>query len=331
MIQVAPALISAAASLANTGINAYLQRSTQNYTFEQQKQLMNMQQNINQSYQRFLWNNSAPQQIAALKRAGLNPAMGADGITADSLPAAQGSVSTAPMPNQGFDTNSLVNSLLLDKQIQSINQDIHSKDLDNQIKEIEVENAKGEQEGYNNDFSYRDPETEKPIPFEDLEKWKQEHPGMLPELISSYRKGNKGRLSALSQKEEYTTLSRERKGREDDVYTKFAENSYKRAESGLQEKIANQKINDDAFLNAIRELPKQQLNELVQEIKNKGLEYTYKQKLIEYQDMSNKQFSETSLGRLIERLKDTDLSFGEKTLYTLTFIFNNLGTFMRPR
>lgn len=326
------AFAQAGANIASQFLNQDFYQQNQEQAFRYQKELMNLEQDWHKSYQNWLWRQGPSAQVEGLKAAGLNPAFDGNSPTFGSSPTVSPSPPSSPYPQGSihFDVNS---ALVAEKQVESMNEQIQSQKIANAKAQLELDDLQANREVYNEESRYYDPDTGNEIPQDKVDAWTKEHPGHLPEIRVVKSKGSKGRLQAKVEKGEYETLLKEQEGRASDVETRMKENEYKTVEASLQKKIANRRLNSAPYIRAmVKMAPTElrhldtQISYLKEQIETEGLQQIW-------QDLQNKQFEESSLGRLIDKIKDPNMSFGEKTLSVLLMIANGFlsGNMSLPR
>lgn len=264
--------------------------------------------------------NSGGQIARSAKQAGLSPAfaLGNSSVPAASAPASNFS------PYDLSPAMSLIGSVAqrkLQKQQEKVAQAQEKETSANaeiaeekaKQEKINTQNMQARSNEFNRNNQYIDPYNGQII--EDVDAWTATHPGILPEVSVSV--GNEGRLQAIQQKEEYETLSKEREGRLHEVDTQNVERSNRMSQARYNQAISDARRNSRSIMHAIVNMPEKEYDSLVKKIETQGLENAY-------QSLFNKQFEESSFGRMIDNINSAG-SFGDKLLMVLTWIANNVS------
>lgn len=232
-------------------------------------------------------------QLAGLLGSGFNPAFGSDSPSVSSPSSGNptpGSFSTRIDPLQALATS---------MQLRSLNEDVQRKKLENKGLAIDIENK----EARKNELGLLNKEFRKKIFASGEDPY-----GVGFDYDFSVDPGIEGRLQARKYMGEYQALTHE-----------FEDRSI---QADFRRLVSQGKMDNDDVMKALIQMDKQTYDSVVADIKNKGLEATYKGLMNDFQRMENEEFQSTKWSQFLANMK-SDMSIGDKLLSLLGFIAMN--------
>lgn len=304
-----PAIIGAAAALAQGGLNSLSAKSAQKRSIDAQRSLQNI-----------LMTGGA-QQARSAKQAGLSPAFS---LGSSSVPAA----STPASPAGSFDFSN-IGALLSNKELRSLQkqqqrrEEAATKTEEANARSADTASKKSNLEyqqmlaGLDETKSIRvtDPDTGEVLTKEQIDAWKPEdHNGLMPNVETDLYALSRAR--ARGEKSELETQEVERGGRQREVSAQDIERENRISQARFNKAIADARQNNRAIMQAVISMPEKEYEHMANLVEKEGLE-------IAFQKLYNKQFEESSAGRLIDKLQGNG-TFGDKFLAVLAWIANNV-------
>lgn len=142
------------------------------------------------------------------------------------------------------------------------------------------------------------------------------HPDFDPNNVEIVRGLTEGQRQARQTMEENEILSLERGSREREISALDVERAARISNANFNKVLSEMRRNSPAIMRALASMPEKEYEMLERKIEGQKLENAYR-------ELFNKQFEESSAGRLIDQLK-MDGSFGDKLLSVLIWIANNV-------
>lgn len=310
-----PAIIGAVGGIASAAIGSSMQSG---FTKEQQKlqsrlnrEEMNHSMALQRGQQEWLMNTQYGKSVSGMKNAGLNPAT-ANGVS-PATPSAGHPSTGSSGPSASMPSIDVTGAALDGLNIESLNEDIKAKQIDNKRKELllkDEENASNQ--GYREEKQYLDPDTGEIIASSDrgdmkdqLDSWQSKNPNKTPTF--QVVKHNRGKEQQRQQESEWNTQNFERESRV--------------AAAQLDTAIKTGQLKEQDVMDAFIKLPANQRHTL----EKLWREYDDNHDLAELQKelakLQKQDIEATSFGSLVNTLKG-DMGFGEKLFATLGWLVN---------
>lgn len=275
------------------------------------KKLMALQQQYNREnmslQNRFLNENQVRQysnMMRGMLQAGLNPAY--DG----SAPAAA-SVPSSSNPSAQFEAAApnLSDKIAQGFQLSSLSEQIKAQKLKNREQEIKNDsdyldylNKSGRYDKFNEDV-WRDEEGNI-LSKDEAKEYLKNNPDKMLQVHKSV--GREGALEAEQLLDEFKTQTGER-------VTRREQATAQQLEASLKSKVIQRQIGSKAVVDALVNMPVQEFNKLVADVRQQGL-------LSTYQELYNARYESTSATYLIDQIKSPDLNWWEKLIVALTTV-----------
>lgn len=306
-----PALIAAGASLAGGLLSNLAASNAQSRSIAAQRSLQNM-----------LMTGGA-QMARNAKQAGLSPAFS---LGQSSTPAA-----SSPASNYAnYDFSSMqnllggINQRKLQKQQEKVakaeelklTSDARIADEKAKQEQIITENMRTKQ----GEFTRQHTKITLPdgsLLYDDAaNEYLSNHPDFDPNKVEIVRGLTEGQRQARQTMEENEILSLERGSREREITALDVERAARISNANYNKVLSDMRRNSSSIMRCLAAMPEKEYEMLERKIEGQKLENAYR-------ELYNKQFEESSAGRLIEQLK-MDGSFGDKLLSVLVWIANNI-------
>lgn len=200
-------------------------------------------------------------------------------------PSVSGPSSSIPTPGSFSTKINPLEALATSMQLSSMKEDVNRKKLENKGLAIDIANKEARRNELGNVLADRGEE------------------GAI-----TFDPGAEGRLQARQYLGEYDTLLHEFEDR--------------RTQADFRRLVSQGKMDNDEVMKALVAMDKQTYDSVVADIRNKGLEATYKGLMNQFQQMENEEFKATKWSQFLADMK-SDMSIGDKLLSLLGFIAMN--------
>lgn len=306
-----PALIAAGATLAGGYLSNLAAQKAQSRSIAAQRSLQNM-----------LMTGGA-QMARNAKQAGLSPAFS---LGQSSTPAA-----SSPASNYAnYDFSSMQNLLggINQRQLQKQQERVAKAEETKLIADARIADEKAKQEQIitenmrtkQGEFTRQHTKITLPdgsLLYDDAaHEYLNSHPDFDPNKVEIVRGLTEGERQARQTMEENEILSLERGSREREITALDVERAARISNANYNKVLSDMRRNSSSIMRCLAAMPEKEYEMLERKIEGQQLENAYR-------ELYNKQFEESSAGRLIDQLK-MDGSFGDKLLSVLVWIANNI-------
>lgn len=283
---------------------------------------MQMQHELNKDYQDFVWDNSAPRAVAAMKNAGLNPAGASTSLAGSQIAGAPASAnmpsSVSPQVDFAGGIAALSNARLNMAKVQG-------QEIENAKEAIELKRKEDFASSLESKTTYWTlPNSDTPLSADELQHYRDQ-----------YREGKikDEDMPVLNIVQGQSQGQREAERFKVENQAAITEAKAKDSVARLERKVADTKYNNDSYSSAVASIPNAELQKIRAEIERVGLDNFaqdfYNSHILGLQEkLLSIQVSEADAGSItsaLAHIKDPSASIWDKFVTLLLYALKSLG------